>query len=179
MVESGITISARTGLLVHTSISSNGVHHLNIHTESPHPFHHTASLQSQFISRSQAEALRGREVERRKVLTVIMQFWNTIKIYRGKGSEWNGRFGLTRIFCCCKLLFPHSFEGTQNWHSQFVKQIDEYRLEKEGKITRYFPWVETRLREGQAQFQALLSHSLTTMILCVTFPSPSFIFLLC
>ena len=53
-------ISARTGSLVHTSIPSNGIHHLNIHTELPHPFDHTASLQSKFISRSQAEALAER-----------------------------------------------------------------------------------------------------------------------
>lgn len=66
VVQSGFKVSARAGLLVHTSIPSNGVHHLNIHTEFPHPFDHTASLQSQFISRSQAEALREGERERER-----------------------------------------------------------------------------------------------------------------
>uniref|UniRef100_A0A8C6GS41 Uncharacterized protein n=1 Tax=Mus spicilegus TaxID=10103 RepID=A0A8C6GS41_MUSSI len=49
--------STNNNLLEHTSVSSNGIHHFNIHAELAHPFNHTTGLQSQFIGRSQAEAL--------------------------------------------------------------------------------------------------------------------------
>lgn len=57
VADSGLRPPAKTGFAAHTWIPSNGIHHLNILTELSHLLNHTASLQSQLVRGSQAEAL--------------------------------------------------------------------------------------------------------------------------